>query len=177
MSDALKANVRTTPAREPSPPAATNGDALDMTPLSGMVGFMVRVVQQQIFQEFYEALGKEGMTTGTFSALSLIRANPGVRQGVLANAMMVKRSNMTKLVQRLEAAGLIVRRADDGDARSVNLDLTVKGRRLIDKVAPRLAAFNLEVTRALSVHERQILLALLGKLSEDWHTRRGNGAG
>lgn len=161
-------------AKAATPPEERNGDEaarLDMTALSGLVGFMVRVVQLQMFKAYYDRFGKDGLTTGAFSVLTAIRANPGVRQGALASAMMIKRSNMTKLVQSLERAGLVSRRAADGDGRSINLDLTVKGRRLIDRLLPQVVAYNRDVTGALSVHERQILLALLGKLYEEGQAR------
>lgn len=141
-------------------------ERLKMEVLGATMGFMVRVVQVQIFQAYYERFGKGKLTTGEFSALAAIRENPGVRQGALASAMMVKRSNMTKLVQSLERNGLIARRAAADDARSVNLDLTVKGHRTIESVLPGIEAFNREVTSALSAPERQVLLGLLGKLHE-----------
>ncbi len=144
----------------------TPTERLSMNVLGATMGFMVRVVQVQILQAYYERFGKSGLTTGEFSALAAIRENPGVRQGALASAMMIKRSNMTKLVQSLERGGLIARRAAADDARSVNLELTVKGHRALESVLPDIEAFNREVTQALSVPERQVLLGLLGKLSE-----------
>lgn len=150
-------------------PARETDERLRMDVLGATMGFMVRVVQVQIFQAYYQRFGKSGLTTGEFSALAAIRENPGVRQGALASAMMVKRSNMTKLVQSLERDGLILRRAAADDARSVNLELTVKGRRTIEGVLPDVEAFNREVTQALSAPERQVLLGLLGKLSESLH--------
>lgn len=144
-----------------------DGERLRMSVLGATMGFMVRVVQVQIFQAYYERFGKSGLTTGEFSALAAIRENPGVRQGALASAMMIKRSNMTKLVQSLERDGLIVRRAAEDDARSVNLDLTVKGHRTIEAALPDIEAFNRDVTNALSAPERQVLLGLLGKLHEN----------
>jgi DNA-binding MarR family transcriptional regulator len=159
-----KPRIKLSEAAERDPP-------LKMEVLGATMGFMVRVVQVQIFQAYYERFGKTGLTTGEFSALAAIRENPGVRQGALASAMMIKRSNMTKLVQSLEREGLILRRAAEDDARSVNLELTVKGRRALDKVLPDIEAFNRDVTQALSAPERQVLLGLLGKLSENLHGR------
>lgn len=146
--------------------AREDGERLKMDVLGDTVGFMVRVVQVQIFQAYYERFGKSGPTTGKFSALAAIRENPGVRQGALASAMMIKRSNMTKLVQSLEREQLIVRRTAEDDARSVTLDLTVKGHRLIESVLPDVEGFNREIMGALSAPERQMLLGLLGKMNE-----------
>lgn len=151
--------------------AEAESDPLRMDVLGATMGFMVRVVQVQIFQAYYQRFGKDGMTTGEFSALAAIRENPGVRQGTLAKAMMVKRSNMTKLVQKLEREGLILRRAAQDDARSVRLELTVKGHRAIEAALPDIEGFNREITQALSAPERQVLLGLLGKLNESLRTK------
>ena len=44
--------------------AREDGERLKMDVLGDTVGFMVRVVQVQIFQAYYERFGKSGPTTG-----------------------------------------------------------------------------------------------------------------
>jgi DNA-binding MarR family transcriptional regulator len=146
-------------------------DAPDTTALGDMAGFMIRVVQVQLFEAFYARFGDRGLTTGSFTALVAIRDNPGIRQGVLARTMMVKRSNMTKLIQSMERAGLVARRTPSDDRRSIELELTKSGRRLIDAVFDEAIDHDRETTAALSVRERKVLMGLLGKLSDHLRLR------
>ena len=146
--------------------ASTPEKTTETSALESMLGFVIRVVQVQLFEAFYAQFGSRGLTTGAFTALVAIRDNPGIRQGVLARTMMVKRSNMTKLIQSMERAGLIERRIPTYDKRSVELDLTKSGRRLIDSVFDEAIAHDRTTTAALSVHERNVLIGLLGKLSD-----------
>ncbi len=95
----------------PQPPASGRGEVetLDLRGVTRWVGPMLRIVQVRTFQNYY--VSDIGTSPGVLSALTLIRDNPGVRHGVLADAMVVRRPNMTKLVGYLARTGLILRRA------------------------------------------------------------------
>ncbi len=149
-------------------------EAIDTRALENMMGFMVRVAQVQLFEAFYDQFGDRGLTPGRFSALVAIRDNPGIRQGVLARTMMVKRSNMTKLIQSMERDGLVERRTPAGDKRAVELHLTRPGQRLVASQFDEAMAHDRDVTAALSVHERKVLIGLLGKLSDHLRYRMGS---
>ena len=70
----------------------------------------------RLFQLFLDAFSHRGITTGVYTALVAIRDNPGIQQGVLADCMLIKRSNMTKLINYLEARELVERRASPSDS-------------------------------------------------------------
>jgi DNA-binding MarR family transcriptional regulator len=96
--------------------------------------------------------------------MAVIDANPGIRQGAAAEALLIKRSNMTKLVNRLERNGLVRRRASGRDRRAVGLHLTPVGRRRLGVLLPSLAAHDAESTLPLTPQERRLLVTLLAKL-------------
>lgn len=54
------------------------------------------------------------------------------RLGALATAFGLDPSTITRQVQSLERAGLVARRADDGDRRASILDLTEEGRVVLE---------------------------------------------
>ncbi|MGH6981955.1 MAG: MarR family winged helix-turn-helix transcriptional regulator, partial [Stellaceae bacterium] len=87
----------------------------EMPPLAESVGFLVRIVQLQSFQLFYRRFENSGLSIGALSTLGAIHASPGIRHGVLADALMIKRPNFTKVINGLEADGLIVREAPRRD--------------------------------------------------------------
>ena len=151
----------------PQPPASGRGETetLDLRGVTRWVGPMLRIVQVRTFQNYY--VSDIGTSPGVLSALTLIRDNPGVRHGVLADAMVVRRPNMTKLVGYLARTGLILRRESSDDGRSVALFITAKGRRLLERTDTPNAAHEAGITAALTSAERTELLRLLGKLASN----------
>jgi DNA-binding MarR family transcriptional regulator len=76
------------------------------------------------------ALGEAGLSGAKFSVLSeLVRSGEELPLSELANRLACVRSNMTQLVDRLEADGLVRRVADPNDRRSVKAQITQEGER------------------------------------------------
>jgi DNA-binding MarR family transcriptional regulator len=86
--------------------------------------------------------------------------------------MLIKRSNMTKLINSLEAQGLVERRASSVDKRAVDLYLTSKGKTALAQVFDAARQHDLDTTRALSPAERERLLDYLTRISADLRARR-----
>lgn len=75
------------------------------------------------------ALGTVGLSMAKHSALSkLEEAREPLTLSELAERLSCVRSNITQLVDRLEADGLVRRIADPDDRRSVRAELTTLGR-------------------------------------------------
>ena len=125
---------------------ATEPSEVDYAGLSEITGFVVRLANLLLFRDFYEhfAGNSSGLTLGAISVMAVIDANPGIRQGAAAEALLIKRSNMTKLVNRLERTGLVRRRASGRDRRAVGLHLTPVGRRRLGVLLPAVAAHDAE---------------------------------
>ncbi len=82
------------------------------------------------FLEFSEsAAAREGLTPQQHQALLVIRASPGssATVGRLAERLRIKHNTAVELAQRLESAGLILRRQSPEDGRAVCLTLTEEG--------------------------------------------------
>jgi len=73
-----------------------------------------------------------GLTYGQARALRLVAHEGPLRMADLAAELEVVPRSATTMVDGLEAAGLVARRADPGDRRSVRVELTAAGRRLLD---------------------------------------------
>ena len=151
-------------------PPAMAGE-VDFGPLTGLAGFMLRLAQLHLFESFFHDFGARGITPGQISILIAVSRNPGVRQGVLADALRIKWSNMAKIVRLLEGQGLIERQVPASDRRAVELHLTEKGRIAVDETVPQLAVSDSAATTALSARERDTLLRLLAKLARPAEAR------
>jgi DNA-binding MarR family transcriptional regulator len=63
-------------------------------------------------------------------ALMALLHSPSITQNELAEKLALSKSNISRLVARLVAAGRVKRRKDGDDGRAYRLELTAKGRRL-----------------------------------------------
>ena len=153
-------------------------ETIDLSPLEELVGFNIHILELLMYQLFYERFTKRSMTPGIFSTLLAIKANPGVRQGALADALMIQRSNMTILVNRLIRAGYVKRRSAKGDNRGVVLFLAEAGERALRQVNAEMAAHEQQLASGLTPQERETCLASLQKMARHLRPaprRNGNG--
>lgn len=107
-------------------------EAVSLGELKHSLGFLLRLAQVRNFERFYDAFGDIGLRPGEFSVLWVIRRNPGVRQGLVAETLRIKPAQMTKMIRRLEEQGRIRRVIPDDDRRSVRLFLTREGEAFIE---------------------------------------------
>ncbi len=111
-----------------------------------------------------------GLTAAQFNVLNLL-ADPeladGVSQRELADLLVVDRSNVTGLVDRMETAGWVRRADDPADRRVYRVTLTGPGRKLWEKVAPGYTSVVSQVTGRLSERQMRDGIALLKTLRED----------
>ena len=75
----------------------------------------------------------------------LIEADAGMTQIDLSRLLIMHRSNVTGLVDRLEARGLLQRRDSETDRRSWQVVLTPAGRKLVRQILPHYYAAAEEV--------------------------------
>jgi MarR family transcriptional regulator, organic hydroperoxide resistance regulator len=94
-------------------------------------------------------LGDFGLYAGQEILLMHLWENDGLIPSELASLMQVEAPTITKMLHRMEKAGLLERRKDEMDARICRIYLTEAGRSLREPV-----------TRAWNLLEKQILANL-----------------
>jgi DNA-binding MarR family transcriptional regulator len=97
---------------------------------------------------------------------SLRRSGPPYRMSPTQLYLAHMRSSgaMSHRLARLERAGLVRRVPDPGDARGMLVELTPRGRRLVDRIAPEHLDNERDLLSTLSDEEQATLAALLRKL-------------
>ncbi len=103
------------------------------------------------------------MSIAQVRALYALREPLSMRE--LAERLYLDPSNLTALVDRLEALGLVERRADADDRRVKRLVITTKGVHLSEQIIDAVFAEG-TVFDQLEVDEQRQLLALLGRIVE-----------
>src|SRR4051812_21395809 len=112
---------------------------------------------------------RHGLDSGEFDVLATLRraGEPyALRPTELYQSLMISSGGLTARLDRLEAAGLIRRRADDDDARSVRVELTPAGRRKIEAAFRADMELENKMVSGLAESERAELVRLLRKLSQ-----------
>lgn len=133
---------------------------VDIGPLRDSLGFLLRMAQLQTFEHYFTE-GSFALKLGEFSVLTLILHNPGIRQGVLAQRLMIKRAHMTKLIRTMEKSGYVERTIPDEDRRSVTLRLTPEGREATERHWLRFLSYDQAPKSQLSPRQEQQLISLL----------------
>ena len=133
--------------------------------LPRLLGYQLRRAQVAMFRHFARQVTvAEDITPALFGMLQVIAANPGLAQSRLAEAMGVERSAIVKVVDQLEARGLIVRRPSPRDRRSHSLHLTAAGGERLARLEELVLANEADFAGRLSAEEQAQLLHLLDRL-------------
>ena len=111
-----------------------------------------------------ELLGALGVHVGQEMILFQLWKRDGLNQTELTSCLGVEPPTTTKMVQRMEASGLVERRADPSDGRVVQVWLSPRGRALEQPVTQAWQTLEAMTVAHLSAGERAILLELLSKV-------------
>jgi len=115
--------------------------------------------------------GRYGITEADSRILLAIRGNiEGVRPSTLGTWLDLTRATMTYRTDRLRAKGLVERSSDESDGRALNVQLTAKGRDLIDAIMTEVNALLHVRLSVLDSTEggRNALLDRLEFLVQNW---------
>jgi DNA-binding MarR family transcriptional regulator len=119
-------------------------------------------------------LRQESDTGGEMSptltaALSTIEREGPLTPSALAQAERIQRPTATRVVARLEQAGLVTRTSDPADGRVSHVAITAEGRALLKRIRSRKNQYLAQRLRTLTPTELQTLAdaaALLERLRE-----------
>ena len=100
---------------------------------------------------------RSGLTGPRLSALSVVTFKGPITLTELAAAEHVTAPTMTRLVQGLEAAGMIRREAHSTDGRSIRLSATAQGRRALELARTRRIAAMQELLSELTAQEFKVV--------------------
>jgi DNA-binding MarR family transcriptional regulator len=106
-----------------------------------------------------------GLSVPKLAALkALSDAGEALPLSQLAGRLACVKSNITQLVDRLEADGLVARKLDSKDRRTKLAALTAAGRKAVKEGTQVLEAAERDVLSRLTHDEAHQLTALLGKI-------------
>lgn len=159
---------KTMPSRKTARPRKTARaeDALQALDFQAdSLGYALRRAQVRAYDLFFELLGDMDLSPARLTALSLIATQPDINQAALARQLGVAGPSVLKLVDALEAAGLVCRLDVAGDRRRYCLALTATGRHRMESLRERLDAYESRLAAKLTATERKQLMSLLERVA------------
>ena len=119
----------------------------------------------QLAQPLAEVLRQAGLSASQYNVLRILRGagGSGLACGEIAERMIRRDPDLTRLLDRLEKNGLVSRARGTADRRVVQAALTAEGRRLLESLdAPVKAAM-----KGALAHMSPERLELLGELLDE----------
>jgi DNA-binding MarR family transcriptional regulator len=141
-------------------------DAMSMKQVYGKPGHLIRRAQQIAVAIFIEECAAFDITPVQYAALVAIRENPGIDATRLSALVAFDRSTLGNVLERLEAKGVVRRRAGKEDRRVKALALTQVGQELLTAVEPAVERAQARILSPLAPADQATLMALLGQLVE-----------
>lgn len=128
-------------------------------------------VSRLMRREFDARARDIGATRPQWQVLTTLRRHEGTNQGGLAELLDVEPISVCRMVDRLQEADLVERRADPADRRSWRLFLTPKAHVLLGELRPLAEAMIDEALEGIAEAERAALRATLERMRQNLSRR------
>ena len=131
------------------------------------INFLLSMICRAQRSKMNEALTAIGLYAGQEMFLWHLWQQDGLTQSQMVERICVQPPTISKMIDRMEKAGLVERRPDAEDSRISRVYLTEQGRR--SQLAVRDVWTNIEqrITEGLNIEERIVLRRLLLQVHEN----------
>jgi len=128
------------------------------------IGFLLNDSARLFRRAFNARTRGMGITALQWRLITYLKRHEGIRQGPLAELIEVEPITLSRMVDRLEEAGLIERRADPTDRRAWRLHLTSRAADLLHGARDLAETLTEEATEGLSAAELDQLITLVERV-------------
>ena len=135
-----------------------------MDDLDRNLGFLLHDVARLMRKRFEQNARGLGLTRSQCSVLAHLARHDGIQQGTLAEILEVEPITLTRLVDRLEAMGLVTRQSHPTDRRIRLLRLTEAARPKLADIFAIGALTRGEATEGVSEEDRERLFEILSSM-------------
>lgn len=127
-------------------------------------GYNLKRAFNAIQMDLNACLADSGLRMMTFSVLSIIDENPGIRQSGVAELLAIERPNMVVIIDELEQAMLIQRDRSDTDRRAYELRVTKTGKARLERARQAVIDHETRMTEGVSEKDIADLITALRKI-------------
>ena len=115
-----------------------------------------------------QVLRPEGITTAQYNVLRILRgAEPGgLCRNEVRDRMLTRMPDMSRLLDRMEGAGLVVRARREDDRRIVSTRITRQGLQALDRLESLVVDAHVKQFAHMSPPDVRALVAMLDRVRE-----------
>jgi MarR family transcriptional regulator, transcriptional regulator for hemolysin len=132
--------------------------------LSPNIGFLIADVARLMRRNFDRRAQQIGLSRAQWQVLAWLKRNEGISQAALADLLEMSPMTLVRLIDKLQAAGLVERRPRPGDRRSYQLYLADHAHPLLDRLWEMGAETRRQAQAGIAKSEEQLLLELLATI-------------
>jgi DNA-binding MarR family transcriptional regulator len=132
--------------------------------VTGGLGHLVTSVRNALFASLEEALAPLELTSAQFIVVIAAMRGRASTVGEFCEFAGIEAGPMSRLLDRLEAKGIVQRARDETDRRQVRVELTAKGLALSPRIMPIIAGVYGRYLKGFSAAEAAQLQVLLQRL-------------
>lgn len=130
-------------------------------------GYLLNDVTLLFRKHFDRRATRFGLTRAQWRAISCLHHREGIRQNELAEFLDMEPIAVGRVIDRLQDAGFVERRADPRDRRSWRLHTTDKARAVIDDMREIARGLRADATRDINVDELEQMIAVLTRIKDN----------
>ncbi len=139
-------------------------------------GFLLHDAARLMRRDFERRARALGLTRAQWAAIAHLRRQEGCNQSTLADLLDVEPITLARLLDRMEASGLVERRPDPADRRARLVFLTDRAKPLIDRLADFAIETRQHALAGLSEEEQEWLLLTLRRVRANLSRRDAAGS-
>jgi DNA-binding MarR family transcriptional regulator len=134
--------------------------------LSNSIGHIVNIVANRMKAELENAFIQSNydITALQWMVLSIIYENDGITQNKLSQLSKKDKTNIARILEKLEKKGLVTKIKDDIDKRAFRLYLTNEGKHLKEELTQLTVNVLKKSTMNISKDEHAVCLNVLKKI-------------
>ena len=121
---------------------------------------------QLISGEFHQVVRANGYSVSEWRVLATLAGSPPLSIGRLASISTIKQPTVTRLLDRMEAKGLVQRLEKDGDRRITLVAITPAGTRLVSRLIVLARAHEQRVLEPFGLQRAEELKSTLRHIIE-----------
>lgn len=129
--------------------------------------YLLKDCSRLLHRSFDERVRKTGVTSQQARLLLTLDRQPDRNQAFYAERLEIEPITLCRMVDRMEEAGLVERRADPDDRRARLLHLTERSRGEVERIRAALAGLIETMLDGLSDAEQAQLASMLTRISEN----------
>jgi MarR family transcriptional regulator, organic hydroperoxide resistance regulator len=132
--------------------------------VDGYLAYLLAQASSRISREFHREVEAAGLSITEWRVLASLEGSAGESIGVLSQLALTKQPTLSKVVQRMEAEGIVARTGVRTDRRQTVVRITAKGHRLTEALRERAVRHQEAVLKPFGQDNACMLISMLKEL-------------